>query len=41
MVNLNMLKFLKRGHVAQLDRAAVSGTAGRGFESYRDRHFYI
>lgn len=29
---------LKGGHVAQLDRAAVSGTVGRGFESYRDHH---
>ena len=27
------------GRVAQLDRATVSGTVGRGFDSYRDRHF--
>ena len=32
-------KYCENGHVAQLDRATVSGTVGRGFESYRDRIF--
>ena len=35
-----ILLYLKQqdGHVAQLDRATVSGTVGRGFDSYRDHH---
>jgi hypothetical protein len=34
-----VLLYLERARVAQLDRALVSGTKGRGFESLRAYHF--
>ena len=35
-----MLASVSRGRLAQLDRALVSGTRGRGFESRIARHLY-
>ena len=31
--------YINIGHVAQLDRATDFYSVGRGFESFRDRHF--